>query len=144
MYGKQEGDTAFLSIGNCIYCSNTQVKNRTECSAYRPISLPSIVSKLLEKHIHHLCLVIYLRRTHCPITNGDSRPVKEQVSALLTLTNEWSNTLDSGGQICAVFFDMKRAFHSVPHTPLIEKLLVCGLCAYLVRWITSYLTSRKQ
>ena len=69
---------------------------------------------------------------------------KGTVAALLTVTNEWLNTLDSGGEICAVFFDLKKAFNSVPHIPLIEKLVVCGLCDYLVRWITSYLTNRKQ
>ena len=69
---------------------------------------------------------------------------KGTVAALLTVTNEWLNTLDSGGEICAVFFDLKKAFDSVPHIPLIEKFVVCGLCDYLVRWITSYLTNRKQ
>ena len=68
---------------------------------------------------------------------------KGTVAALLTVTNEWLNTLDSGGEICAVFFDLK-VFDSVPYIPLIERLVVCGLCAYLVRWITSYLTNRKQ
>ena len=69
---------------------------------------------------------------------------KGMVAALLTVTNEWLNTLDSGGEICAVFFDLKKAFDSVPHIPLIEKLVGCGLCDYLVQWITSYLTNRKQ
>ena len=44
------------------------------------------------------------------------------VAALLTVTNEWLNTLDSGGEICAVFFYLKEVFDSVHHIPLIEKL----------------------
>ena len=53
-------------------------KNRTECSAYRPISLLSIVSKLLEKHIYSLVFCHLLESN--PLSNhqyGDSRLVKE-------------------------------------------------------------------
>ena len=117
-------------------------KNHTECSAYRHISLLSIVSKLLEKHILHLSCHL-LESNRLSNHQWGFQAGKGTVAALLTVTNEWLNTLDSGGEICAVFFYLK-VFDSVRHIPLIEKLVVCGLCDYLFRWITIYLTNRKQ
>ena len=37
-----------------------------------------------------------------------------------------------------------KAFDSLPHRKLIEKLTVIGLNPYILRWITFYLRNRKQ
>ena len=42
------------------------------------------------------------------------------------------------------FFDIRKAFDSVPHTQLLQKLLDIGLNPYLLRWIENYLTNREQ
>ena len=42
------------------------------------------------------------------------------------------------------FFDFTKAFDSVPHKALIEKLQAMGLDGFLIQWITDYLTNRKQ
>ena len=44
----------------------------------------------------------------------------------------------------AVFFDLTKAFDSVPHRQLISKLKTIGLDDYLVSWISNYLTNRRQ
>ena len=38
----------------------------------------------------------------------------------------------------------KKAFDSVPHKALIDKLRSIGLNRYLLRWVCSNLTNRKQ
>ena len=40
----------------------------------------------------------------------------------LTATNDWLEMMESGIEAAAVFFDFTKAFDSVPHKPLIEKL----------------------
>ena len=47
-------------------------------------------------------------------------------------------------EVCVVFFDVRKAFDSVPHIPLLEKLSEIGLNPYILRWIKSYLTNREQ
>ena len=41
-------------------------------------------------------------------------------------------------------FDLRKAFDSVPHRLLVDKLTSLGLSAHIISWITSYLTNRKQ
>ena len=43
-----------------------------------------------------------------------------------------------------VFFDVSKAFDSVPHSLLLAKLNDLGLDPYLLRWIRNYLTDRSQ
>ena len=43
----------------------------------------------------------------------------------------------------AVFFDLQKAFDSVPHGPLIDKLIFLNVPTVLVSWISSYLYNRK-
>ena len=46
--------------------------------------------------------------------------------------------------MCAVFFDIRKAFDSVPHRALLEKLERLDINPVLVRWICSYLMGRRQ
>ena len=43
-----------------------------------------------------------------------------------------------------MFFDLKKAFDSVPHRPLLELLSKLNLPGNLLAWLQSYLTSRSQ
>ena len=113
-------------------------------SNYRPISLLPILSKLLERHIHKLIT------DHLDINNPITpeqwgfQSGKSTVSALLDVVHSWSEAIDQGKEICAVFFDLKKAFDSVPHKALIHKLQSIDLNSHILRWICSYLTNRKQ
>ena len=42
-------------------------------------------------------------------------------------TNNWLEMMESGIETAAVFFDFTKAFVSVPHKPLMEKLQAIGL-----------------
>lgn len=111
---------------------------------YRPISLLSIISKILERLIHskvlkHLQDSNILSNSQWGFSAG-----KSTVGALLAATNDWLDILERGMDIGAVFFDITKAFDSVPHRLLIKKLHDSGLNEYLLKWIVSYLTDRKQ
>ena len=45
-----------------------------------------------------------------------------------------------GKEVCAVFFDISKAFDTVPHSPLLAKIAQIGVNPFLTRWIYSYLT----
>ena len=113
-------------------------------SNYRPISLLSILSKLLEKHVANL-LTKHIQ-SHSPLSShqwGFSRG-KSTTGALLTAVDHWLRLLEEGVDICAVFLDYRKAFDTVPHRNLLEKLKFLGVNSYLLKWLTHYLCKRYQ
>ena len=55
-----------------------------------------------------------------------------------------TQTLDSGSEVCAIFFDLQKAFDSVSHRSLIAKLRQLNINKFLLKWIVDYLTDRTQ
>ena len=111
---------------------------------YRPISLLPIISKTLERHVHSL--ILGHLQTHHPLSayQWGFLESRSTVAALLYCTNEWLKALESGKEICAVFFDLRKAFDSVPHAPLLAKLNHLGLDRHIINWLHNYLANRTQ
>ena len=63
---------------------------------------------------------------------------------LLATIDAWTLALDKGSSIDAIYLDFSKAFDSVPHLRLIEKLKGYGICGNLLKWITDFLIGRKQ
>ena len=69
---------------------------------------------------------------------------RSSISALLRIIDDLSHTLDNGHEVCMVFFDVSKAFDTVPHVPLLKTLQNLNVNEYLLRWIKSYLLNRSQ
>ena len=111
---------------------------------YRPISLLSVLNKVLEKHIH--TLIFNNLKQHYPLSDCQwgFQNGRSTVSALLSTIHHWLQLMESGMDVCAVFLDYRKAFNSVPHAPLVKKLQDIGLHTNLLAWVFDYLTLRKQ
>ena len=68
---------------------------------------------------------------------------RSTVTALLHLTDQWFQALESGHDVCAVF-DFCKAFDSVPHLPLMAKIRALGLPENVTQWLNNYLADRFQ
>ena len=110
-------------------------------SNYRPISLLSVTSKLLERHFHQL-ITDHLSDNH-PLANTQwgFQPAKSTVGALLSIY-DWFEEMEAGRDICSVFLGLKKAFDMVPHQSLMEKLVQLNLNPFILQWLCSYLTNR--
>ena len=60
---------------------------------------------------------------------------RSTTSALICVDEDCLLTLDQGHEICVVFFDVAKAFDTVPHLDL-QRLSELGLDPYLIRWIS--------
>ena len=113
-------------------------------SAYHPISLLNLISKLLEKHLFNILL------NHLYSTNffSDSQygflPFRSTSSALRSATDYILSSLDKGVPQCGVFLDIRKAFDSVNHSLLITKILSLNLPLNITHCLNSYLNNRSQ
>ena len=117
--------------------------DKSEVENYRPISLLSIVSKVLER-----CVLRNIR-DHLQQLINDSQhgftPGKSCTTQLLEVLDYIGSLLDSGKQTDVVYMDMSKAFDKVHHKDLLSKLKnVYGIHGTLLCWFESYLLNRKQ
>ena len=118
--------------------------NKSLPSCYRPISVLPFASKPFERHVK--AAVEKFLQVCSPISSSQWGFMSNQstVSVLIKVLDEWQWALDQGSEVCVVFFDVSKAFDTVSHLPLLQKLSEVGLDHYLIRWIRSYLASRSQ
>ena len=88
---------------------------RDDASNYRPISLTSICSKVLEHIIYHN-IMNHLNNNNILIENQHGfRANHSCVTQLLTLTEDISYALDHRKQVDVILLDFAKAFDTVPH-----------------------------
>jgi len=58
--------------------------------------------------------------------------------------DEWTECLESGGQINVIYADFEKAFDKVSHKLLIQKLRYYRVNESIILWIESFLCNRKQ
>ena len=66
------------------------------------------------------------------------------VTHLLKNTDDWYNGLDLGRLVGLVFIVLKKAFDTVDHDILCQKLVHYGVQQRELAWFRSYLCNRKQ
>ena len=113
-------------------------------SNYHPISLLSVLSKLLEKHLYKHILKHIESTMPLALQQWGFRSGRSTVSALLDVVHKWLQSMDIGKEICATFFDLRKAFDSVPHRSLLEKLNTSGVNEHILSWLFSYVQGREQ
>ena len=112
-----------------------------DATNYRPISLLNVVSKILERVVS-LQLKTYLE--DCCLLSDEQfgfRPGHSVNHALIALTESIRSTIDSGKICILVSLDLSRAFDSVDHSILLQKLSHYGIEH---PWFESYLAERCQ
>ena len=72
------------------------------------------------------------------------RQKRGYILQLLKMFDDWSKFIDSGIPVDAVFLDFRKAFVCVPHKRLLMKIEKLGITGNLLKWISDFLTNRKQ
>ena len=72
------------------------------------------------------------------------RKLYNTITTLLKSTDEWRLNIDKGQINGVVFIDLKKAFDTVDHLIVIDKLRRYGLNEQTLNFFTSYLENRSQ
>lgn len=118
--------------------------SRMEASNYRPVSLTSILCKALETIVREE-LIIHLRMNNliCEEQHGFVHG-RSCVTNLLEVLEDWTQILDAGGSIDAIYMDFRKAFDTVPHCRLLSKVRAHGIRGKVWHWIKAFLSGRSQ
>ena len=111
---------------------------------YRPISLTSVCSKVMER-ILAAGLTEYLT-TNSLLSEHQFgfRTGRSTTDQLLLVYNEVSRSTDIGGTNDVIMFDYSKAFDVVSHKIMCQKLENLGIGGTLLQWIKSFLIGREM
>ena len=96
--------------------------SKLEVSNYRPISLLSNIDKIFEKLMHSRLIEILEEKQILYYRQFVFRKDFLTNCVILTLLEGSQKALDDGQFACRIFIDLKKAFDTVSHDILLEKL----------------------
>ena len=111
---------------------------------YRPVSLTSILCKLLEKIIRKRIVEHLESNGVFTVHQHGFRAHRSCLSAILEYFESVSKLLDDGVPVDAVYLDCQKAFDTVPVRRLLAKIESVGTHGRVLNWISEFLTDREQ
>ena len=151
-----EADSQTFSVNSSaelsenIFCSEDEVLGLLPAIDTSKASGPDGISGTMLKNTAHTISPLVTRLFNLSIKTGKV-PHQWKISSVVPIPKASTNTDNprnyrpiSLADIALVFFDLQKAFDTVPHLPLLQKLRDHGLNPHILQWITSYLCDRKQ
>ena len=116
----------------------------TDANNYRPISLLSNFNRVFEKIIYKR-LTSYIEKHD--LLNSSQYGFRKGHStqhAILDIVNDIQSNMNRRLLSCGIFIDLKKAFDTVDHDVLLDKLNHYGFRGIINSWFSSYLKKRTQ
>ncbi len=111
---------------------------------YRPISLLSLVGKLLERLVHSALMGYLLDHDIFSASQFGFRPGGSTQEALLFASQFWHSTMELGGSNAVVFLDISKAFETLHNQRIVDYLNSAGVQGSLLQWFGDYLSGKSQ
>ena len=116
----------------------------SELGNYRPISLLTVFSKLLEKIIYKRLYLYLMEHNLLSCQQFGFRENRSTQTATYSLLNTILMALNKNEFVGGLFCDFHKAFNCVSHSILLEKLDYYGISGTAKKLLGSYLDGRYQ
>ena len=125
-------------------CPIPKEEHPKDVTEYRPISILPVLSKIYERVIlSQLCDYIEHQALYNDTQSG-FRKGHSTTSILLKLRDDIQKAMNKSEVTLAVLIDYSKAFDTIDHNLLLEKLSKLNFSNHTLKLISSYLTNRKQ
>ena len=111
---------------------------------YRPISLLSIFDKIMEKLMYRRLINFLDKNETLYKYQFGFRKNYSTIQAVLEVVDSIYQHWDDNEIIVGIYLDLQKAFDTVNHSILLQKLHHYGIRGTILEWFTSYLYQRKQ
>ena len=113
-------------------------------SNYRPVSVLPVFSKIIERLMYNR-LFDYINENKLLYKyQFGFQKGKSTNMALILLVDKITEALERGEVVLGVFLDFSKAFDTVDHHILLEKLRLYGITGIENEWFRNYLCNRQQ
>ena len=142
MMGKARGKEEEWKEANIIPLFKKGSRNKSV--NYRPVSLTSVICKLLETIIRdHMTDFLIKQKLINPSQHGFLK-AKSCLTNLLCFLEEITKWVDDGSPVDVIYLDFQKAFDKVPHQRLLRKLKSHCMGNSIINCIEHWLTDRRQ
>ena len=117
---------------------------RIQPGNYRPVSLTSVISKVMELLIRNERVEHMVKHKLLSDVQHGLLPGRDCMTQLLLCLEEWTGMMEIGATFDVIYTDFAKAFDSVAHERLLKKLNSIGIKGDLLKWIKSFLCGRTQ
>lgn len=117
------------------------------CSDFRPISISSILSRVMERLVVHAFLYPVISMSGSSNQFNDQfafRPTGSTTAALSAILHLITNMLVTNPYVHLIAFDMSKAFDTVRHETLMEKMAGLPIPDNVYNWINNFLCDRSH
>jgi hypothetical protein len=115
-----------------------------EINNYRPVSVLSSFSKILEKLMYKRCVSFLNDYKLLYELQFGFREKYNTNLAMIHLIDKISTEINDNNFVLGLFIDLRKAFDTVNHEILLKKLHYHGIRGISLKWFESYLKNRKQ
>ena len=111
---------------------------------YRPISITSVLSRATERLIIRKFIYPTIINNEAFMDQFAFRPTGSTTAAIIAITTSIVNCLDSDCICRVIAFDFSKAFDTVRHTAVLDRLSDTPLPDNIYNWLSSFLTDREH
>ena len=117
---------------------------RSEPGNYRPVSLTPHVCKVLESILKDSMLEHLIENDMLKGSQHGFVSKRSCFTNLLSFFEKVNGWVDEGEAVDVIYLDFRKAFDTVPHKRLMQKIKACGISGLVYDWIESWLVGRRQ
>lgn len=121
-----------------------KIKHSHNVSDLRPISLLPLPGKILERSVHANLLTYLEQHNLLSRWQFGFRPGLSTTDAIATLVDDVGHNLNNRLLTIATFIDFRKAFDTLDHSLIIERISSLNPTHATLSWFRSYLSNRSQ